>query len=237
VVTGGPAGPLRTYIERTWGAYATDTAREQTGSSVTLKERKELDMKRKILIPLAAASLLLATSVASAQMFGGRGGHGGGRGGPVTVDIYSADPANGGAPIASLSLDRPLSPSEVVANYEGAAFVVVTGDSFSRTVELAELEVQVQIYADDPAAGAEALVDTTLVDMRGVRDLVADTEDAAFVVVTGSDFSRTIDLSEMRAAAERFGERRGDGERDGSGGRFDGRRGPGGPGGAGPRGN
>jgi hypothetical protein len=228
---------LRSFTEPTQSAYATDTAREQTGSSVTLKERKELNMKRKILIPLAAASLLLATGVASAQMFGGRGGQGGGRGGPVTVDIYSADPANGGAPIASLSLDRPLSPSEVVANYEGAAFVVVTGDSFSRTVELAELEVRVQIYAADPASGAEALVDTTLVDMRGVRELVADTEDAAFVVVTGSDFTRTIDLTEVQAAAERFGDRRG-GDRNGNDGRFDGRRGPGGPGGfGGPRGN
>ena len=207
-------------------------------------------MKSRILIPLAAATVLLGAGVASAQMFGGgRGNPGFGRGGDVTVQIYSADPAAGALPIETLTLNRPLSPGEVIANYEGAAFVVVSGDSFSRTIDLAELAIEVQIYAEDPAAGAAPIVAATLVDGSGLRALIADTEGAAFVVVSGHDFTRTIDLSQAQAAAERFGprgdrgegfgDRRGPGLGDRGGPGFGDRDGPGfrGPGRVGPRGN
>jgi hypothetical protein len=199
-------------------------------------------MKRKLLIPIAASAVLLAAGVASAQMFGGgRGLHSFGRmGGDVTVEIYDADPATGAQPIETLTLERPLTLHEVVANYEGAAFVMVTGDNFSRTVELATVAVEVQIYAEDPATGAEPILETTLADMSGLRSLIADTEDATFVVVTGNDFTRTIDVSRAPAAAERF-QRRGDHQFQGRAGPRVGNRGghngPAGPGGFGPRGN
>lgn len=161
-------------------------------------------MKRTIFVPLAALTVLIGTGMASAQVFGGGRGLPGSGHGDVVVEIYSDDPASGAEPIETLILSRPLSPGEVIANYEGASFMIVSGEDFSRTIDLSELAVEVQIYPADPASGAEAIIETTLPDGSGVRALVADTEGAAFVVITGDDFTRTIDLSRPGAVV-RFG--------------------------------
>ncbi len=184
-------------------------------------------MKRRFLIPLALGTLALGTGLVAAQAFGGRGGFGDRPGhsaqarGPVTIAIYAQAPDSGAAPFETLTLDRPLSPGEIIANYPEATFVVMSGDSFSRTIELAALAVEVSIYAEDPAAGAEPLVTATLPEPSGLRDLIAETDGAAFVVVVGDDFSRTIDLSRAEAGRQQFRDRQGPG-------RHGDRRGPGG---------
>ena len=100
-------------------------------------------MKRKIATAIVVTTLLVGAGLASAQFFGWRGGAGAIRGvgsGTVEISIYAADPATGVDPIETLTLTRPLSPSDIVANYEGAAFVVVTGESFSRTLDLSKFD-------------------------------------------------------------------------------------------------
>ena len=79
-------------------------------------------MKRRFLIPLALGTLALGTGLVAAQAFGGRGGFGDRPGhsaqarGPVTIAIYAQAPDSGAAPFETLTLDRPLSPSEIIAN-------------------------------------------------------------------------------------------------------------------------
>ena len=193
-------------------------------------------MNRKIVTGIVVGALLLGAGLASAQAFGRRGAQGQLRGqsGPVEIAIYAADPETGAEPIETLVLDRPLTPAEIVANYDSAAFVVVTGETFSRTVELSELEVEIAVYAEDPAGGAEPVATLAAMHPLNLREVLADFDEASFVVVTGSDFTRTLDLEAMAEARQRFEDRRGEpGSRDGRG-----RHGPGrfGPGGFGPSG-
>ncbi len=95
-------------------------------------------MKRRFLIPLALGTLALGTGLVGAQAFGGRGGFGDRPGhsaqarGPVTIAIYTQAPNSGAAPFETLTLDRPLSPGEIIANYPEAAFVVMRAATASR---------------------------------------------------------------------------------------------------------
>ena len=180
-------------------------------------------MNRKIATAIVVTTLLVGTGLASAQFFGRRGGTGTLRGvgsGTVEISIYAADPATGVDPIETLTLTRPLSPSDIIANYEGAAFVVVTGESFSRTLDLSEFMVEVAVYAEDPASGAEPIRTISAIQPLKLSEVLAEVDDAAFVVVTGSNFTRTLDLAALEEAPDkRFEHHRGrGGHRGGLGG-------------------
>ena len=180
-------------------------------------------MNRKIATAIVVTTLLVGTGLASAQFFGRRGGTGTLRGvgsGTVEISIYAADPATGVDPIETLTLTRPLSPSDIIANYEGAAFVVVTGENFSRTFDLSEFMVEVAVYAEDPASGAEPIRVISAIQPLKLSEVLAEVDDAAFVVVTGNNFTRTLDLAALEEAPDkRFKHHRGrGGHRGGLGG-------------------
>lgn len=178
-------------------------------------------MNRKIATAIVVTMLLVGTGLASAQLFGRRGGAGAIRdAGSVEISIYAADPATGVDPIETLTLTRPLSPGDIVANYEGAAFVVVTGENFSRTLDLSKFEIEIAVYAEDPASGAEPIRVISAIQPLKLREALAEIDDAAFVVVTGSNFTRTLDLTALKEAPhKRFEHHRGrGGHRGGLGG-------------------
>ena len=169
-------------------------------------------MNRKIAIAIVVTTLLVGTGLASAQLFGRRGGAGTIRGvgnGTVEINIYAADPATGVDPIETLTLTRPLLPSDIVANYEAAAFVVVTGENFSRTLDLSESMVEIAVYAEDPSSGAEPIRTISAIQPLNLREVLAEVDDAAFVVVTGSNFTRTLDLAALAEARQKRFERYG----------------------------
>ena len=176
-------------------------------------------MNRKIATAIVVTTLLVGTGLASAQLFGRRGGAGAIRGagsGTVEISIYAADPATGVDPIETLTLTRPLSPGDIVANYEGAAFVVVTGENFSRTLDLSEFEVEIAAYAEDPASGAEPIRIISAIQPLKLSEVLAEVDDAAFVVVTGSNFTRTLDLGALKEAPHKqFENHRGRGRHHG----------------------
>ena len=78
--------------------------------------------------------------------------------------------------------------------------MVVTGENFSRTLDLSEFEVEIAVYAEDPASGAEPIRIISAIQPLKLSEVLAEVDDAAFVVVTGSNFTRTLDLAALEAA-------------------------------------
>jgi|GEM_PF-5517297 len=62
--------------------------------------------------------------------------------------------------------------------------------------------VEVKIYTEDPAGGAEAIATLTLEDPgAALRQALGEHPDAAFLVLSGEDFTRTVDLAELGSRA------------------------------------
>lgn len=95
-------------------------------------------MKKIKLVGLVVTTLALSVSLAGAQgLFRAQEAAG-----AVEVQVYSADPEQGGELLQTLTVDHdPRALRETVADIEAAAFIVVKGENFSRTIDLSEVDL------------------------------------------------------------------------------------------------